>query len=655
MGALVAYELLKYFETSETQSPNLPVALVAVDCPAPHLFAASYRPQEQPDYADTLERTDTQAQGRIVSCVSLIRSYTYQHGKAGGALPVPVCALCHAGLPMVNKESCAAWDRYAKDGDFQAVDLGALAPPSTKGAALAEPLAYLEGVRLIKAEPKVLNLVSEACTKYSRWLRDGVLPDIGPTDSPLPDEIDCVVVGAGICGVYQAMELKEAGRSLVVLEKYHKIGGVWQYYGNDYSRVNTSEIGYRIVDRTGPWSRPNEDHTPRRDILRDIHEIASKCYGCIHCNVEVVKVDKLEDGSFNVLVRDVKAGTEKKIHAKSVSFHVNRRIGNRREVDWPKSDAFGGKICYGYGNEVQGLDFWGKKVLIIGAGAFAYENVRTALEHGARKVTLLGRRDGTTSPKWIDMLAFLRPLDETLSQNKSANMVSFDTWQRCYMDAGLKLPDCWKDGLLKPNGHTISVSDLAFIAGFHGMCELKRGEVDHCMESGVQLKDGSKIPCDIIIKCCGFLLNEDVPKITGYKKMQPFGLMDFNLNYQAEPKLDGGQFGSNKDKTEVQVTDMGFTTEDYLKGLQVFHRLGMDTGAISVVGNPFGSGQGGPIKFQSEYFAYLLDHPEEQRAMLRQAGAAEQDVVDLWASHIGQYSQIALFRLISCLAKLHIA
>lgn len=37
----------------------------------------------------------------------------------------------------------------------------------------------------------------------------------------------------------------------------------------------------------------------------------------------------------------------------------------------------------------------------------------------ATEVTLLGRRDGTTCPKWVDMLAFLRPLDESLQTNKA--------------------------------------------------------------------------------------------------------------------------------------------------------------------------------------------------------------------------------------------
>ena len=254
---------------------------------------------------------------------------------------------------------------------------------------------------------------------------------MGDVEGPVPTDVDCLVVGAGIAGVYQAKELCDAGKSVLCLDRYHEIGGVWNYYGNDFSRVNTSEVGYRIVERAkvGEWARPNEDHTPRRDILRDIHQVARKhCFGRIRLNMEVTKVQKRPSGGYDVHARSVKTGAEHEIHCRAVSFHVNRRIGRKREVDWPGSEGFRGKIFYGYGNEVTGARFWNQRVLVVGAGAFAFENVRTAIEHGARHVTLLGRRDGTTCPKWIDMIAFLRPLDDLLMPNKSGNMISFECW-----------------------------------------------------------------------------------------------------------------------------------------------------------------------------------------------------------------------------------
>ena len=42
-------------------------------------------------------------------------------------------------------------------------------------------------------------------------------------------------------GIYQAKVMNEQGKSMVIFDRYHMIGGVWEFYGNEYSRVNTSE------------------------------------------------------------------------------------------------------------------------------------------------------------------------------------------------------------------------------------------------------------------------------------------------------------------------------------------------------------------------------------------------------------------------------
>jgi len=538
-----------------------------------------------------------------------------------------------------------AWEAFAPAGKFELIQFEG-----------TEDLGeYLQGTRHGRdADPEVMAALSNMCAQYCRWTEEG-WPDIGPLDNPLPDEVDCVVVGAGIAGINQANYLAESGASVIVLDKYHEIGGVWNFYGNDYSRVNTSEVGYRILAREGFYERPNEDHTPKRDIMRDISAVAAQhCRGRIHCNIEVLSADKGPDGGVSVRARNVKDGTEKTIKSGSVSFHVNRRIGKKRHVDWDGSDKFRGEIFYGYGNSMKSTSFFGKRVLVVGAGAFAFENVRTAIEHGARHVTLLGRRDGTTCPKWIDMIAFLRPLDKNLMTHRSGNMVSFEAWQKCYADAGLRSPKCWEEGLLKPNNHTISVSDVAFIAGFHGLFGLKVGEIKTFRDDGmgVILHDGSTIDCNIIIKCTGFHLNDDVPTMTGFTKMQPYGLLDTNLNYGAEPLLDGGQFSSAKDSTAVELDFGDITPEQYEKGVEAMAEVGLNTKLLEPMGNPFGSGQGGPVVYLAKFFTWLQNHPEEQKALVEFSGPAPQDIVNLWSSQIGKYNHLILTRLIAALGKL---
>jgi hypothetical protein len=58
---------------------------------------------------------------------------------------------------------------------------------------------------------------------------------------PLPTQVDVVVVGAGITGLYAANRLREKGLSYCVVEKRDMIGGIWSRYANTTSQ--TSEVG----------------------------------------------------------------------------------------------------------------------------------------------------------------------------------------------------------------------------------------------------------------------------------------------------------------------------------------------------------------------------------------------------------------------------
>merc|ERR1719469_1075658 len=126
---------------------------------------------------------------------------------------------------------------------------------------------------------------------------------------------------------------------------------------------------------------------------------------------------------------------------------------------------------------------------------------------------------------------------------------------------------------------------------------------------GVELTDGTNIECNILVKCTGFHLNDEIPQITGLNKMQPYGLMDYNLNYGAEPLLDGGQFGGSKDKAEIDLDYSGIELQHFQYGRSLLEKLGFKSAYLDPIGNPFGSGQGGPTVMNASYFSYLLAHP----------------------------------------------
>jgi hypothetical protein len=85
----------------------------------------------------------------------------------------------------------------------------------------------------------------------------------------------------------------------------------------------------------------------------------------------------------------------------------------RNEVYFPGEEDYNGSIAYG-SNHLGNLheEFKGEKVYIVGGGAFAIENVKSALLHGAKHVTIVHRSDFQVWPRCIHYL---------LSSEKSCN------------------------------------------------------------------------------------------------------------------------------------------------------------------------------------------------------------------------------------------
>lgn len=673
-GALVAYECLREC-VEKHECPNLPVALFVSGCPAPHLVKSDFRldvshpflSKKMHRFSDygCLEESEIKAlrthfsldidtinedgwpmpstvqRRTITGDLMVMRSYEFKDDEKK-KLPLPLYVIRHDEDPLVpNESSIDAWKEYAK------YDFGVL---SLEEVDDTEVLASMGHGFAKSPSQALLTYLNEKMRKFqinkdvdSRSDKSS-LPSLGDCSGDLPEYADVVIVGAGVTGAMSARAYaQQSGGKIkpVVIDKYHEAGGIWRYYANTYSRVNTSEVGYRVMSQSGEVVRPNQDHSPTHDILRDIYQtFADYAYGQLRLGWECTKCEKQADDTYLVHFANVDDKSKTRtIRTPAVQFCVNRRIGRRRDVTHTGEELFRGEIVYGYANEMRNLDFWGKRVLVVGAGAFAYENLRTSLEHGAKFCSILGRRAGTTCPKWIDMIAFIRKFDEFDQSDKAGNMISFQAWQKCFDDAGIPRPECWSEGLLKPHGHTISVSDLAYIGGFHDMVALLVGEIKHYRKDGqgVVLKDGTELDLDIVIKCTGFHLNTDVPKITGHSKMHGNSMLDYNLFYVAEPILDGGQFGSSKGMADSEHMLNKDVEAIFWKHTDKIPTLLKDmANMFQPRGNPFGSGYIGGGAVFADSLAWLTVHSDKQKQLMKYMGDASCDAVEFWASHQGK-------------------
>ncbi|MEX1329280.1 MAG: FAD-dependent oxidoreductase [Desulfobacterales bacterium] len=395
------------------------------------------------------------------------------------------------------------------------------------------------GLDIIKLDTYNADIIADNIHSYanSKFIFDYQKLKL-ESNKMLPDKVDVVIVGAGVTGIYAANKLLENKISFCIVDKKDIIGGIWSEYANSTSQVNTSEGAYRIIEKK---MRTNRDHSTTREILEDISQLSRNISDHLFLNTEVDRIDKL-DNSYQInMTRGQKKHTVK---SRGVILAINDRVGTPREINWENQSSYQGQIISGISNAADDFDWQNKNVAIIGMGAFAVENARTALEGGARHVTVVCRRHGTVCPKIIDYLNFTTPYDENFKHDKKSNMRNMLFWKKLYDQSGATQPECWM-GKIKHDGHTISVSDIWFIGHYLKKIETITGTMTGMYEDGVIVDHQHRVAADVVVNCVGFHRNASkVKEICNYKEMYNNNYVDKDFMYLADAYIDDDAFNS---------------------------------------------------------------------------------------------------------------
>jgi hypothetical protein len=394
-------------------------------------------------------------------------------------------------------------------------------------------------IDIVKIAEKEANAILDHIVAYTekRFHFNACKLQISSAESP-PKQVDVVVVGAGITGIYAANRLAEAGISSCILEKRNKIGGIWSEYANDTSQVNSSECAYRLFEKQ---TRTNRDHSYTREILEDIAQLAQKINHRLYLESGVKQIEKVRNKYHISFERNGETST---IESTGVILAINDRVGRPREIVWKNQAKFTGKIVSGISDSTKDLNWRDKNVVVVGMGAFAIENVRTALEAGARHVTVVCRRHGTVCPKIIDYLNFATPYDQAFMHDKKSNMRNMMYWKKLYDLSGATQPECWM-GKIKHDGHTISVSDIWFIGHYLKKIETITGEISDMTANSVVVNGELHLEADIVVNCVGFERNAHLPEaLSGYREMYNNNYVDKDFMYLADAYIDRDAFNS---------------------------------------------------------------------------------------------------------------
>ena len=354
----------------------------------------------------------------------------------------------------------------------------------------------------------------------------------------LPEQVDVAIVGGGVTGLYAANRLRKAGISFCVLDKSDMIGGIWTKFANSASQVNSSECAYRLFEKS---ARSNRDHSYTREILEDISTLADNVSDNLFLGAEAEKIEK-DNGRYQIRLN--RSGEISVLKSKGIILAINDRVGTPNEIEWQNQAEFQGKIVSGISDGTKGLDWCGKNIVIVGMGAFAIENARTALEAGARHVTVVCRRHGTVCPKVIDYLNFVTPYDDAYRHDNKSNIRNMMYWKKLYQLSGATQPECWMAKVKHP-GHTISVSDIWFIGHYLKKIATLNGEITGMTATGVIVDGQNEIEADVVVNCIGFERNApQVKALSGYHEMYNNNYVDKDFMYLADAYIDDDAFNS---------------------------------------------------------------------------------------------------------------
>ena len=301
------------------------------------------------------------------------------------------------------------------------------------------------------------------------------------------------IIGAGFRGITAAKIFQDAGFEFIILEKSDFIGGVWRNVANQSSYVQVPESEYRF-DMDYSSGLPRE-FTPRNEILAcaerfiKVHQIDQN----LILQAEVISIEDISDKRY--LIHYKHDNCTKSIEVDGI-YYAGGRLYKPKTDSIPGEEKFKGLVGSGISDDISPSEYNGKKVVIIGCGAFAVENARTALTNGATHVTILARKINMCFPRmamfWLNAMR-LAPLVPLIKMTL-----------KMYEWAGTNF---MKDNLndFRISQRTVPIiSDFVFLAHKVGKLEFKKGSVKTIDGNKIIIDDNSEIEADIILKCFGF-------------------------------------------------------------------------------------------------------------------------------------------------------
>ena len=332
----------------------------------------------------------------------------------------------------------------------------------------------------------------------------------------MTEHLDVLVIGAGLSGIGAAYRLQTEcpDHSYAILEARDAIGGTWDLFR--YPGVRSDSDMFTLSYPFRPWSRPQAIAAGSTilDYIRD----AAAAYGIdrrIRYGERVLTAAwSTADARWSV-----RTGTGAEFTCSFLYVCTGYyRYSGGHEVDFPGLGEFTGTVVHPQ-HWPDGLDYEGKRVVVIGSGATAVTLV-TMLQRSPSHLLALPAREGAT-----------RRLRTVLTERAAYRVVRgrnvLLTWGM--FQASRRWPNrvakAIRDGVAKqlPTGVPVDphfvprydpwdqrlciVPDGDFFTAMRsGHASVVTGFIETFTENGVRLTDGTELDADIVVTATGLTM-----------------------------------------------------------------------------------------------------------------------------------------------------
>jgi cation diffusion facilitator CzcD-associated flavoprotein CzcO len=351
----------------------------------------------------------------------------------------------------------------------------------------------------------------------------------GATGGGAAERVDVLIVGAGLSGIGAARHLQAAlpRRTYLILEARDAIGGTWDLFR--YPGVRSDSDMHTLGYRFRPWTaaRAIADGS---SILSYINDTAAEGDVGEHIRFghQVVSA-AWSSADARWTVEAIHDGQPARLVARFLYLCTGYyRYDAGHTPDFPGLPEFGGQVVHPQ-RWPAGLDYDGKRIVVIGSGATAVTLV-PALAQRAAHVTMLQRSPSYVAPLPAEdkVAAQLRRL---LGPRRAAHLTRWKNiaYQTFFYQLSRRRPDKVKALLrtaavtMLPEGYDVDThfspaynpwdqrlcvapdGDL-YTAIRRGQASVVTDRIASFTASGISLESGGKLDADIIVTATGLRL-----------------------------------------------------------------------------------------------------------------------------------------------------